>query len=297
MLNPFNYFTHKFDSQNFTLVMNILVKNEADIIAANIRTHAKYGVDAFVVMDNGSTDGTRDILESLKDEVEMTIIDEPSKKYRQKKWMTRLAVLAKKIYKADWVINNDADEFWIPNNHKNLKEYLAFKGGVVRVKRTNMLPTANSFTDEKDFLNSDLEVVGTVKRMISDGTHYSYVLTPAHPKAIINPNGLIKVNFGNHTAEHIAYWKKREIDDIHIYHYPIRSYAQFEKMIENRTRILETVPDVRMGPDYRRFAKIFREGKLEEEYKSFLFSPDEVALLERIGMVRRNTMPKVQIVR
>lgn len=296
MQNPFSYFTHRFNPEKFNLVMTLVVKNEADIIKANILTHTKYGVDAFVVMDNGSTDGTREILEELKGQVTMTIVDEPSKEFRHKKWRNQLATLAKEKYQADWIINNDADEFWIPDNHKSLKEYLAFKGGVVRVKRTNMLPTVNSLTDENDFLNSELEVIGTVKRMISDNTHYSYVFTPAYPKVITNPYGLIKVNFGNHTAEHIAYWKKRESNDIHIYHYPIRSYAQFEKMIENRTKILETVPDVRMGPDYKRFAKIFRDGKLEEEYKSFLFSSEEVALLERIGMVRRNTIPKEQIV-
>jgi len=53
-----DYFLHRFDKSNFCLVMTILVKDEADIIEANIRTHASLGVDAFVVMDNNSTDGT-----------------------------------------------------------------------------------------------------------------------------------------------------------------------------------------------------------------------------------------------
>ena len=61
-----DYFFHRFDKENFRLVMTILVKDEADIIEANIRTHAKLGVDAFAVMDNNSSDGTREILEKLK---------------------------------------------------------------------------------------------------------------------------------------------------------------------------------------------------------------------------------------
>jgi hypothetical protein len=46
--------------------MTLLVKNEIDIIEDNIRFHAKQGVDCFAVMDNGSNDGTRELLENLK---------------------------------------------------------------------------------------------------------------------------------------------------------------------------------------------------------------------------------------
>ncbi len=56
--------------------MTILVKNEIDIIEANIRTHANLGIDGFVVMDNKSTDGTRDILSKLQKEFDIKIIDE-----------------------------------------------------------------------------------------------------------------------------------------------------------------------------------------------------------------------------
>jgi len=135
-----DYFIHKFNPKDFKLVMTILVKNESDIIEANIKTHSKLGVDAFVIMDNNSTDGTREILEKLKDDYDLIILDEKSH-YQQKKFMTKLAFIAKEKYKASWVINNDADEFWIPENTIRLKEYLAFKGGVCWVYRNNMLPT------------------------------------------------------------------------------------------------------------------------------------------------------------
>ena len=115
-----DYFLRAFDKNNFRLVMTILVKNEADIIEANIRTHASLGVDAFAVMDNDSTDGTREILTALQDEFELIIIDEKGQ-YSQAKWMKNLARVAKNDLKADWVINNDADEFWLPQNRLDLK--------------------------------------------------------------------------------------------------------------------------------------------------------------------------------
>ncbi len=39
--------------------MTILVKNEADIIEANLELITKFGVDHFVIMDNNSTDGNK----------------------------------------------------------------------------------------------------------------------------------------------------------------------------------------------------------------------------------------------
>jgi len=124
------------------LVMTILCRNEVDIIEENIRTHAQLGVDAFVVMDNGSDDGTREKLLALANEFELHLIDQPEQTYQQAKWMKSLAHYARDVLKANWVISNDADEFWIPQqNVHDLKSYLSHKDSVVTVKRHNMVLT------------------------------------------------------------------------------------------------------------------------------------------------------------
>ena len=45
------------------LAMTLIVRNEADVIEDNLRYHRAQGVDFFIVLDNGSTDGTLEILE------------------------------------------------------------------------------------------------------------------------------------------------------------------------------------------------------------------------------------------
>ena len=290
-----DYFFHRFNRDNFRLVMTILVKDEADIIEANIRTHASLGVDAFAIMDNSSTDGTREILVRLQKEFEIVIIDEVGE-YNQAKWMKSLAKIAKERLKADWVISNDADEFWIPKNELTLKENLAFKGSVLTIQRYNML-----LLDKKEFFKSPYYVKNPIfysKENQLNSKKVSITLTKIAPKTIINPHGLIYLRGGNHKALHIAnirdylrsgYDKIKRFRDIEVFHYPIRSYAQFEKNIKNRKRLLESGKRISMGPHYRRWVELYNIGELEDEfYRSIVFKEDDIKTLLKYDIIEYN---------
>ena len=112
------------------LSMNLLIKNEADIIEDNIRFHAKQGVDCFVVMDNGSDDGTRDIIRALQQEFDIHLIDRPELDYQQSNWKTEMARISRSRLGADWSIANDADEFWLAENG-NLKHDISRWGSII----------------------------------------------------------------------------------------------------------------------------------------------------------------------
>jgi len=280
-----DYLFHKIDSTNIKISMVILVKNEEDIIEENIRFHSKIGVDSFVVMDNNSTDGTREILEELKKEFEIIIIDE-KEPYKQSKFMTKLTKIAKKYFNPDWVINNDADEFWKPMNATSLKEVLNFKGSILKIPRSNMLlyeeldnwknskyRAANQIVYREDYEKANIQL-GTIGR-----------------KVIVNPHGYIKTNSGNHSAEHFIFWKKREYTKIHIYHYPIRSFEQFKKNIENRVKLLKI--GAKMGSHYKKWAKLYEEGKLEEEfYNRLLLNKEKIKCLTDLNILKKDTSMK-----
>src|SRR5215211_1906598 len=127
------------------------VRDEADILEDNLRYHRALGVDFFVIVDTGSIDGTLEILERYEpaglvrlERVQGGIHD---MKRGGEEEMTRIA----SEMGADWVIHNDADEFWWPAGG-NLKDALASVQepfGMVVAPRTEFVarPGEGSFAE------------------------------------------------------------------------------------------------------------------------------------------------------
>lgn len=83
------------------------VHNEGDVIGWVVR-HMLDECDAVIVADNGSTDGTRELLGSISDP-RLTVIDEPGFAFDQVAVLARLTAAADG---ADWILPFDADEWW-----------------------------------------------------------------------------------------------------------------------------------------------------------------------------------------
>ncbi len=280
------------------LVMTILVKNEADIIETNIRFHADQGVDSFLVMDNASDDNTPDILEKLSKDFDVHVVHNPSTDYQQEKWMTELAIKARKELGADLVISNDADEFWSAANSTSLKDALDSKDSVVTVPRYNFIQSREAMNADDPFWQCMNKVVSPIVYSRDDQLHRMGLAMPLvkiSPKVIVNPKGLIKIKGGNHRAKHLRRWADRNTDKIEVHHYPIRNYQQFEKNIKNRKRLLESDPDTRMGVHYKRWVDLLNQNQLASEFDDMSLSVGEIATLERVGVVNKQKSTPLQL--
>jgi len=105
------------------LVLNLVVRDAADIVDAQLAYHLNAGVDFVIASDHESQDGTTEILESYARDGYLLRVPVQGE-VRESAWRTHMARLAVAEHGADWVISSDADEFWWPRG-ESLKDVLA----------------------------------------------------------------------------------------------------------------------------------------------------------------------------
>jgi hypothetical protein len=208
-----------------SVVMTLLVRDEADIILENIEYHLNAGVDFIVAIDNRSVDETGNILHKFERAGKLRYIFENSDNYLQDLWVTNLAQIAANEYGADWVINNDADEFFIPS-YGTIKDVLGAVSpdvGAISVKRYDFVP---------------LERMGKhsppVEMIYRKNVSLEWVL--GHPivdKVIHRGYHDVQITRGSHSVQSRFIKKQVPISNMVTFHYPIRSYEQFEKKVRN----------------------------------------------------------------
>ncbi len=163
-----------------------------------------------------------------------------------------------------------------------------------------MVPTEQSTTN-RDFFISDYYVKNPIfykKTKELTNPKQSIILGKIGPKTIINPRGLIYLRGGNHKAMHIGnlrdyfrsgYDKIKRFEDIEVFHYSIRNYEQFEKNILNRKRLLEGKKKISMGPHYRRWTRLYNDGKLREEFeKNIVIGNSDIDVFMKYDIVAKN---------
>src|SRR5580704_8159339 len=98
------------------ITMLMVVRDEVDIIAQNISFHLHFGIENFVITDNGSKDGTREILADFERRLgrSMMIVDDAEPAHHQSARVNRMIQIAKRKFQPRWIISSDADEFWYP---------------------------------------------------------------------------------------------------------------------------------------------------------------------------------------
>jgi len=266
------------------IAMTLIVKNEEDIIEENIKFHSNQGIDYFLVIDNGSTDQTYEILKKLSKNYNIQL-SQYLGKFEQKKLTTQLTKKAKKLFNPKWIINNDADEFWVSKNYKSIKESLSkIDGSVLWARRYNMI----MYEGIKNYKESIYKVVNPIDYKIKPTPNK--VFGKLVRKIIINPKGYIKTNSGNHSAEHFIFWQKKDYEDITVYHYPIRSFEQLKKHIKDRVQALKS--GVPMGGHIEHWLKLKTEEDFQKEWEKYYFNNCEINCLRKLQIIEKDTKMK-----
>lgn len=235
------------------LIMTMTVRDEVDILEANLLYHLERGVDAFVIVDDHSEDGTSEILEKYRRQGEVHIFPRPDRPVLQGELATVMARFAATHLRADWVIGNDADEFWWPDlgSLSDVLNEIPKQYGAIAAPRTEFIPRPQAdgfFADRmivrEAFPARDLskEVRDSGKRALRDdrevlsGAPAPSTRTFEAPKWAHRAHHRVVVNTGNHGVTVPGLRKLRGWFPINVMHFPIRSYAQWERKLHHAMR-------------------------------------------------------------
>lgn len=247
------------------LVQTLLVRDEADVVDAQIAFHLNAGVDFVIATDNRSEDGTTGVLERYAREGHLHLIREPGDDLRQSEWVTRMARLAATDFGADWVLNTDADEFWWPQGSslKDVLEAIPERYGVVRGAWRNFVPRP---------ADGELFAERMTVRLAVPAFHHHPLST--HSKSAHRAVADVRIGRGNHEAFGRGLGPLRGWYPFEILHFPVRSLEHCVRKYVTQFVALERnaekgIPN-HMADAYRAYG----EGRLEEFYAPLVVDDD-----------------------
>jgi hypothetical protein len=248
--------------------MTLLARDEADIVDAQIAYHLHAGVDFVVATDNRSEDGTTEILERYAREGVLHLIREPGDDLRQSEWVTRMARLAGTDFAADWVLNADADEFWLARG-ASLKELLAAvppRFGAVRGAWRNFVPRPD---DERLFAER------MTARLGAPSFHPHPLST--HFKSAHRAHPEVRIGRGNHEALAESLVALRGWYPIEIHHFPVRSYEQCRRKYVTQFVALERNAEKGIPGHMAEAYEAYRAGRLDDFYAPLVVDDEALA--------------------
>lgn len=221
--------------------MILLVKDEEDIIGQNLSHHYALGFRAFCVLNNMSTDNTREIVSRFRDSHDdcfVLLVDDPVRGHYQ---ADKMRVYAETLQRhteiaglrLDWLFFIDADEFIASDTSRPSSEQLSalerrLNDPDTRVMVMHWIHAASPQVLEEFGSEDDpFEKINVMR----------YRLLPLVPKVAYRVGFDYSLKNGNHFIEKLNDSLDSVVpvgcDDWYIYHFSLRSLSHVRKKIIN----------------------------------------------------------------
>jgi hypothetical protein len=247
-----------------------------DVVEAQLAYHLDAGVDFVLATDHASQDGTTEILRSFERQGVLRLFRAEGE-MRESEWRTQMARLAATEHEADWIVNTDADEFWMPRTG-TLKEALGAvpeRAGVVWALTCHFVPRPD---DERPFAERMTARFASPVALNDPTSPYR-----PHAKAAHRADPEIVVWFGSHRVvsrrlEPLPAWHPADV-----FHFPFRSREQYERKNVRRAR-----GDKPLG-QYVKGLQAHEQGRLADVYGAFVIGDEALSAGIRDGSLVEDT--------
>ena len=240
-----------------TVIGISMCMDESDIVEHTVR-HMAEQVDALIIADNGSTDGTRDLLDDLARELPLTVLDDPEVGYYQSRKMTALAAKAADAG-ADWVVPFDQDEWWY-SPFGRIADVLAElpHASIAGAQLFDHVATGQDPDDPNPITRIQWR-----RREAAD-----------LPKVACRSRPPVTIHQGNHGADH----GDRVDGQLIVRHFPYRSVEQFVSKVRNGAAAYAAtdLPE-HEGAHWRDYGRILEEqgpDGLAEIFRQWFWTPE-----------------------
>lgn len=197
------------------------IKNEADMIESFVRYHGEI-VDEMFFVENGSTDGTLEILYALREEgYSLTIFDEREAVFDELKFINKYAGIILREDEVDWLVPIDADEFLYADGRNPREELELWNPDVVYMANWRTYLCDKNARERGGFVPDRFEVYREERCK-----EFTKVILPGR----LWLKQKMMISRGNHQIVGIDVQTERT-ETIMFAHYPIRSGEQFKMQV------------------------------------------------------------------
>lgn len=273
------------------IVGTLMVRDEVDIVAAMVEHTLDQGVDLLLVTDNGSVDGTHEVLREYAATGRVELFTDPLHEHQQGEVVTRMARRARTEHRADWVINLDGDEFVVARDPAlSVREALERTPLHLNEFTVDVVNLVGPVASQRPGLTVFDELVWRDQRPDEELTRSDLHAHPT-PNAIHRGESDVVVRNGNHFTSLETNGQPDEAVSLEVLHVPWRSWEQFQSKVVNTGSAYEASPVLNPSPNHHgmRDYALWKDGTLRPSYERRM--PDEARLAagEPLGWFRRDT--------
>jgi hypothetical protein len=255
----------------------MMVRDEADIIAVNVLHHLNAGIDRFLIVDDGSSDGTDDVLRELSRD-ERVRWSRQTGLFQQAATTTALAREACR-QGADWVLPIDADEFWYTPGGDLHDVLAATNASALEVEIVNFIQRRAQIDRSSEALlhatRRTISPIGPVDRtrQLVESRQIAFVEMQYPSKWISRASTGVEIAQGNHGVAGVP-GSHTPIDSIACLHVPIRARTCLASRLAHGRRVEEIGLPAGFAWHVRRLIPLDADAGLDAEWRANSYEGD-----------------------